>query len=129
MMSIPTGWSGTSNRPRVRYTTRPASHTETAARAPERRRAPRRARPRRLADSDLSSPTSGHEYAFHDGHATIVERSSLSRLPMANGFFLNETASAEIRAERRMVRHSGNSSDTTRQFSPIGPRLFRNTEQ
>jgi len=48
---------------------------------------------------------------------------------MANGFFLNETASAEIGAERRMVRHSGNSSDTTRQFSVIDPRLFRNTEQ
>jgi hypothetical protein len=47
---------------------------------------------------------------------------------LANGFFLNKTASIEIGAERRMVRHSGNSSDTTRQFSPIGPRLFRNTE-
>jgi hypothetical protein len=35
---------------------------------------------------------------------------------MANGFFLNETASAEIDAERRMVRHSGNSSNATRQI-------------
>jgi hypothetical protein len=35
---------------------------------------------------------------------------------MANGFFLNETASMEIDAERRMVRHSGNSSNATRQI-------------
>jgi hypothetical protein len=48
---------------------------------------------------------------------------------MANGFSLNETASPEIGAKRRMVRHSGNSSDTTRQFSAIDTRLFRNTEE
>jgi hypothetical protein len=35
---------------------------------------------------------------------------------MANGFFLNETASMEIGAERRMVRHSGNTSDATWQI-------------
>jgi hypothetical protein len=47
---------------------------------------------------------------------------------MANGFFLNETASVEIGAERRRVRHSSNSSITTGQISAIDPRLFRNTK-
>jgi hypothetical protein len=48
---------------------------------------------------------------------------------MANGFCLNGTACRQIDAKRRTVRHSGNSSDLSRQISAIVPRLFRNTEQ
>src|SRR6516225_3492386 len=41
-------------------------------RTPERRPAPRRARLRRLAESGLSSPTSGHEYAFNDDDGGVA---------------------------------------------------------
>jgi hypothetical protein len=36
---------------------------------------------------------------------------------MANGFFLNETASRQIFAEGRMMRHFGNSLALTQPFS------------
>jgi len=48
---------------------------------------------------------------------------------MANGFCRNGTACQQIDAERRAVRHSGNSSGLSRQISAIVPRLFRNTNQ
>jgi hypothetical protein len=48
---------------------------------------------------------------------------------MANGFCLNGAAYGEIDAERRPMRHSGNSLDATLQISAVAPRLFRNSEQ
>jgi hypothetical protein len=57
------------------------------------------------------------KYACDDGRSDTVDRSSLSTIPMANGFYLNETAYRQIRKEGWRVRHSRNSSAVTRAIS------------
>jgi len=52
---------------------------------------------------------------------------SPSGIPMANGFYRDESAYWEIRAERKMVRHRSNSLAAIRSIRCAPPRLLRNT--
>src|SRR6516164_38718 len=120
MMSTPTGWSVTSSLPRVRYTKLPpplAGSTGTVAHEPGRHRAPRRVRLQRLADSDFSSPTSGQEYACHDGWSATVDRSLSPGSLISNGFAATTPLVEKSTQKRQGVRHSRNSFD-------LGRRIF-----